>query len=252
MLDSKIRVNILDADFIPFFVCYNKKGKPEKSADDCIKLCDDFIRNMNGFTRADKYGGYLTKGKCFRYTVNPDYKSNRKYTNMPAFMTEVKEHLIGKHNFTWQEGYEADDLVVSFKAQNPQYDVIIVSPDKDILNLEGKHLNPRKMAWKRTTKQEAEDYFWSSMIIGDQIDGIKGIPGKGPAAAEMMVVNCKIKAEEMHSKVLTMYIECFGEYEGIREFHKNYMSLKMVDNVLLNDITLNDVIKKLSEQTKED
>ena len=234
-------VACIDADFLPFFTCYNKKdGSPKKTLEDCIKLTDDFIKNILFMVKADYYVGYLTVGKCFRYRINPAYKSNRKYLGLPDYIKEVKQHLIDRHNFTWNEEYEADDMVVSFKAQNPQYETIIVSPDKDILNLAGKSLNPKKMAFNEVSEEGEINYFWKSMISGDVVDSIKGLPGKGPAYFDKLLKSNE-NGDYYTDLILRAYIEHFGEREGIRQFYINYMSLKMVKDAILDGTKLNKV-----------
>lgn len=174
--ESKPIVSIWDGDFLPFYVCHTKEGEITKTLDECKQACDEFINNVNNSCKADYYGGYLTIGKrCFRYLLNPEYKANRKYDKMPRYFHEIRSYLYDKHNFAWQEEYEADDLVLSFKAQNSQYETIIVSPDKDVLNTVGKHYNPRRNEFMETySVHVANKHFWESMITGDTIDGIKG------------------------------------------------------------------------------
>lgn len=237
---------VIDGDFIPFYVCHNKKGDEPKTLDDCLYICDDFINNINKAVKSDVYLGFLTKGKCFRYNINPSYKGNRKYDNIPNFSNEIREHLINTHGFTYQEGYEADDLVLSFKKQNKEYNSIIVSPDKDILLLEGKHFNPREMKFVETDEVTAAYKFWSDMIIGQPGDNIKGIPGKGKSFAEKLLFNIEDE-ESLRTLVFDEYINYFEEYEGIKEFTKNYLSLKLVDNVSINQFKLNNVDKIVCE-----
>lgn len=243
-MDNKLPIlSIIDADFIPFYVCNNRKGEVLKTAEDCIVACDDFIANINKYNNSDYYIGYLTIGKCFRYTINPEYKAKRNYSNMPPFIQEVRQHLIDKHNFIGQENYEADDLVVSFKVQNSQFKSIIVSPDKDILNLEGKHLNPRLMSFKKTSKEEADSFFALSLIKGDTVDNIKGIPNKGEA-----YFNKKFKdIIPTIGDILDEYILCLGEIEGVKAFYTNYNCLKLIDTVQLETIKINKVEKTMCE-----
>lgn len=249
MQDNKPIVAVYDADFLPFYVGFTKKGEEDKTLEQCIEKCDDFISNINRYARAEYYVGYLTQGKCFRYDINSSYKSNRKYENMPKYLKEIRQHLRNRYNFISQEGWEADDLVVSFKAQNKQYESIIVSPDKDVLNIPGKHLNPRKMEFKETSEDEASEFFWKSMITGDTIDGIKGIPGKGKVYADEMWSNYQREWDKPYasSHILNDYVHLLGEYKGIQEFTKNYLSLKLVDTVPLETIKLNEVDKIVCE-----
>lgn len=243
-------VALIDADFIPYYVCHNKDGEPEKTLADCKRLADEFIQSICVATKADKFACFLTVGKCFRYDINSTYKANRKYLPI-KFLSEVKEHILVKYNSYYDFVYEADDLVISYKKANPQYECIIVSPDKDILNLEGMHYNPRKGEMKYTLPEEEWEYFWKSMIIGDSADGIKGIPGKGKVFADDVLSMFDIADTfyPMHSIVLREYIKHFGEYEGIKEFTKNYLSLKIVDNVFIKDVKLNNVMGDETTET---
>lgn len=240
--ESKSVVAVIDADFIPFYVCHNKKDAEEKSLDDCINICDDFINNILKATKADYYVGYLTESKCFRYDINPTYKANRKYLNLPNYIDEIKDRLK-TYGFISQKGYEADDLCLSFKAQNSQFESIIVSPDKDLLGICEKSFNPRLMQFSYHSEEEIVENFWRSMIVGDTADNIKGIPGKGPAFFKNLTLNVDDE-ESIRTLIFDEYINHFGEYEGIKEFSKTYLSLKIVDNVKLEEIKLNKVLKE--------
>lgn len=239
---------IFDADFIPFVVCHNKKDTEEKTLIDCINMCDDYINNILKAVKADYYIGYLTQGKCFRYDINPTYKANRKYDNPPKFMFEIRDRLktIG---FIGKEGYEADDLCMSFKAQNSQYESIIISPDKDLLGICETSFNPRKMEFNYHTKEEIVENFWKSMIVGDRADNIIGIPGKGEAYFNKIIMLSdgkfikNLSEKTIRDNIFNEYIKHFGEYEGIKEFTKNYLSLKILDNVKLDEVQLKEVNK---------
>lgn len=228
-MSNKEVVGIYDADFIPYYVCHNKTDIP-KTLEYCKELTDDFIRNVNNAIGATKFIGCLTVGKCFRYRVYPEYKANRKYKfdkEYQELMSGIKEYLITEYgcNYTKDE-LEADDLVRIFAKQlSTTFETVIVSPDKDILLLEGKHYNPKLNKWIITTKEEAEEYFWKSMITGDATDNIKGIPGMGKAAANKIFEGIKTPP----ARVLKYYIEHFGEEMGIEEYYKNYKCLRILD-----------------------
>lgn len=245
MEDKKTIITVWDADFIPYYVCHNKKNEDEKTLDECINLANSLIDNINNHNNADLYCGFITKGKCFRYDINPSYKSNRKYLNLPKYINEVKEHIECVHNFTFKEGYEADDLVLSFERHYSQFKPVLVSPDKDILTAGKNVYNPRLNTFKSNSDEEIKEAFWRSMITGDTIDGIKGIPGKGNVFSTKLFININ-NEESLRTLVFDEYINHFGEYEGIKEFTKNYLSLKIVDNIDVSEIVkLNKVIKSV-------
>lgn len=237
------RIAVWDADFIPFYVCHSKDKEHIKSLEECIADCDNLIKEINIATGCKYFVGFLTIGKCFRYKIYPEYKGNRKYDSLPTYLKEVKDHLINKYGFKYLMEYEADDLVLSYKNQSSK-ECIIVSPDKDILNLVGTHYNPRRNEFVVTTLEEANIYFWKSMIIGDSADNIKGIKGIGPAGAEKIIKEQKL-FDSLRATILEKYCEIYGEGEGITQFYKNYNCLKIVgnipfsENVELNNIEIN-------------
>lgn len=241
------RIAVWDADFVPFYVCHNKEGI-EKSLEECIANCDSIIETINKAIGSTDFIGFLTQGKCFRYKIYPSYKANRKYTQMPKYLNEVRQYMIDHYGFTSNPEYEADDLVISYKNQSKD-DCIIVSPDKDILNTRGTHYNPRKNQFVTTGKEEANVYFWKSMIIGDSTDNIKGIRGIGPAGAEKVTKGHTVFSS-LRAAVLDKYCEVLGEDDGIEQFYINYKCLKIVDNIPFDNKQNN--IELICEQKKED
>jgi 5'-3' exonuclease len=244
---GRVLIACYDADFLPYYVSHNKKDQPIKTLDDCKDSCDQFVRNINKVIKPDIYCGFITEGKCFRYQINPEYKSNRRYDSPPEHLYAVKQYLKDEYLFRGMEGYEADDLVVSFKRGNPDYDVVIVSPDKDILGSVDVAFNPRKMEWVYNDDEAIVNHFWRSMITGDPADGVKGIPGKGEKAADSIIRWSEKYSEKVYKTVLEAYIEYFGEYEGIKQYHKNYLSLKLVNDVTLENVKLHMINKEDSE-----
>lgn len=237
-------IAVWDADFIPFYCCNSKDKDIVKSLEQCIIDCDILIQSINSQLNCEYFIGFLTKGKCFRYNIYPAYKGNRKYDSLPTYINEVRDHMINNYGFMYIEGYEADDLVMSYKRQSVA-NCIIVSPDKDILNLEGTHYNPRKNEFVVTDKEAAELYFWKSMMIGDTTDNIKGIQGIGPANADRIIKNKELFSS-LKATVLDEYCKRYGEESGIINFYVNYRCLKIVDNVYFDDL-LNVKLNKVEE-----
>jgi len=218
---------LIDGDYMLYVTCHNKAGEDIKDFSQMKDNFESYLENILANSEADGYIGFLT-GKNFRKEINPEYKSNRK-GEKPLYFSELKEYVLNKFNLI--EPLEADDCVNICK--NKIKGSFIVSNDKDLLNLEGRHYNPQKQEWKETTKEEAERYFWTSMIAGDTTDNIKGIPGKGPKFAENVFEKYPIDFKfpiPLWLIVKWEYINHFGEYKGIQEFYKNYMCLKILDD----------------------
>jgi len=206
-----------------------------------ITKVDNIIIDILNTIEAEWYLGFLTGGS-FRYKINQDYKANRKGRVRPKYFKVLKEYLIDHWGFYIHNELEADDLVNIARNYYNKINIedsshltaiyglepIIVSNDKDILNLEGVHYNPQKKRFEDTSEEGAIDYFWRSMIIGDVGDNIKGIPGKGEKFVEKLIT--QYPSGDLKIMIYEEYLEYFGEEYGINEFYKNYKSLKILDS----------------------
>lgn len=159
---------LIDGDSL----CFHKKGL---SLEDAITNLDLKINNILLFSKCINYEIYLTIGKCFRYDLLPTYKANRKFTERPEFLKELKQHLIDKHNATFNEEYEADDLVLDrYREDTDKY--IFASIDKDLLyNHRGKHINLYDISWVNITEEDANEHFYTQIILGDKTDNIDSL-----------------------------------------------------------------------------
>ncbi len=245
----------IDGDFILYTTTYAKKiaGIPEAfSAIDAISRTDELLHKILRHLGATSYVLALTYGKTFRHALNPEYKANRLGKAKPQFFNLIKQHLITTWGAIMVEGLEADDLVsIAYNEDGDKPDFtyvdtkrlkkVIVSPDKDILNLEGIHFNPRqdKDSWDYviTYEDEADHEFWKSMVVGDTADNIKGLMGKGEVYwLKLLELN---KDVNLNTLVYKEYIKLYGPHRGILEFYKNYRCLYILKNTLdLGNIVL--------------
>lgn len=220
-------VALIDGDYLLWIATYpvkvtNESGEVtyvEKTFAEVKESFDSILESILSSTEASHYIGFLST-KSFRKGINPEYKAQRK-SEKPKFFSELREYVMQK--FEQIDNLEADDCVSIFRHKIPYS--FIVSNDKDILNLVGRHYNPQKQEWVETTEQEAYKFFWGSMIIGDSSDNIKGIPGKGKAFVDKLFA----EGGDLRKLVFDAYITHFGEYQGMQEFYKNYMCLKILD-----------------------
>lgn len=257
-ISNKERLALLDCDHIMWVVCpdkkerdegqnivYDEEGNPkivEKTFEEKCQLADYYIDIMLSKVDCTKYIGAFTE-KCFRYDINPQYKANRIGLEKPKHLYELRQYLTDKYGFISMKGFEADDIIVSLKEYfKDKYIPILLSTDKDILMLEGIHYNPKKHEWISTSEEDARNYFLESLLTGDTADNIKGIPGIGPVKAKKHIKNFLRK--DVIKEIQGLYIQYFGELKGIQEFYKNYMCLKIVDNIEvlgLNETSIPDI-----------
>jgi predicted methyltransferase len=82
-------------------------------------------------------------------------------------------------------------------------DYIVISVDKDLDCIEGKHYNPRKDLVYTVNEDDANYNYWKQIIMGDSTDNIPGVPGIGPKKAEKLLLEdppaiAACKAYEKH------------------------------------------------------
>lgn len=224
-------IGLIDADHIPYIVCYNKIGEPEKTLEEAINSANSYLSGLINGTNVEEFHLFFTIGKNFRYDIYPEYKANRKNNEKPPFFNEVRDYLVKEYSGVHGYNCEADDLLVIYKNKyiTEQKDYVVVSADKDITNLFGVYYDIKNNIIVSVSQEYADRYFWKSMITGDTADNIKAIPGKGPVFAEKLFLNID-DVESYRNLVLNEYINKFGEELGIEEFYKNYKCLKIKDS----------------------
>ena len=239
-------IALIDGDSLIYF----EMGKP--TLEDAIDSLDHRLHEMIDRCGANRYAGFLTIGKCFRYSQakTREYKGNRKKGSKPIIFYALKEYLKQEWKFEYIPELEADDLVAVYANEN----TMICSPDKDVLyQVEGTHYNYRTADFVETTDVEAEIFLWKQMLMGDPTDGIPGLPKVGSKTADKLLNN--IQLENMPQFVLKKYIEKFGNHEGICKFAETFKLvyiLKSQEDVLretgieLSKLVINDI--KQSEQ----
>ncbi|MDX1982775.1 MAG: DNA polymerase I [Bryobacteraceae bacterium] len=146
---------------------------------------------------------FESKGKTFREESFAEYKANR--TEMPPDLAEqipyVHRLLEAQNVRTLQfEGFEADDVIgaIAHDATRRGIDVMIVSSDKDMLQLVNHHvrmLNPMKddVVYDTAGATEFMGVAPSQVadllaLKGDAIDNIPGAPGIGDKGARELIL----------------------------------------------------------------
>lgn len=202
----------------------------DKTEEELILTTDHVMNSIltkGGFTH---YIGFM-KGQNTtdrRKGINPEYKANRN-EDPPKWWDFVLEQLAMRWQCNYVHGMEVDDAVNITRGILENYHIVAI--DKDLLGLEGTHYNWRTGEWVTVSKKQATFNFWRDMICGQVGDNIKGIPGKGPRAFDKLFPDTifpETNVENLPGAVLAEYIKYFGEYLGMSEFQKNYMSLKIL------------------------
>ncbi|RUM59025.1 MAG: 5'-3' exonuclease, partial [Persephonella sp.] len=169
------------------------KGEPTGAIYGFIRMLSSLIREVNPDYIAVVFD--LSK-KTFRHKKVKSYKATRQET--PNLLKEqipkIKEILkLWGIKVLELEGYEADDIIATLtKKFKSSYEVLIVSPDKDMIQLVDKNvklLNPiQNIIYDIEKVKEKYGIFPNQFvdyqaIVGDSVDNIKGVKGVGKKTA---------------------------------------------------------------------
>lgn len=160
--------------------------------------------------RCHEHRLFLSGKNNFRYniaTLQP-YKAGRRDKGMHFPM--LRQLLIEEYFAEVCDGIEADDAMGIYQTKYLQEDniePIICSQDKDMLQVEGFHYNPRKRIEFFVTKEEAILNFYIQLITGDDaVDSIPGLKGFGIVKAKKALKNCKTE-RDMYLRVKQLYLK---------------------------------------------
>ncbi len=137
--------------------------------------------------------------KTFRHEQYEDYKGTRKSLpeELIAQFPLVREYCDAAGLCYWQEdGLEADDIIGSLVKRYPDWDINVLSSDKDLLQLIDKTSSVWLMKKGLTEIEEMDEAKLQEMwglrpdqipdlkgLMGDASDNIPGLPGVGEKTA---------------------------------------------------------------------
>ena len=131
---------------------------------------------------------YLSGGTNFRYKVakTRPYKGNRDAAHRPTHEQAIRDYISSKWETIVTDGIEADDaLGIAQRALGG--DSVIVSIDKDLDMIPGRHYNFVQQVDYEIDEDLAWHKFCLQVLTGDTVDNIPGLPGIGPKKAEKIL-----------------------------------------------------------------
>jgi DNA polymerase I len=175
----------------------NSRGEPTNAVYGFVTMLRKLLREES----PELVGVALEGGRTFRSDKFEEYKANRApmpddlRSQMPWIRKVLEAYRIP---ILESAGYEADDVLgsLSCRAAEAGYDVVLVSADKDLMQL----VEPRVSLYhtgrnKMYAPQEVTEDFGVPpekvadvlALMGDSIDNIPGVPGIGEKGAKALI-----------------------------------------------------------------
>ena len=197
------------------------------------KLIKDLIRQ----NKNKEFAIIATFDRCvnnFRKEINGDYKLNRKKADSSLIVQlNLAEEFCKNINIPveYDSRYEADDIIASIADKSKdEHEIIILSPDKDLMQLvddKVKIFNPflKKTIDKYFIEEKfgikPEDFHIFLALCGDASDNIAGIEGIGPKTAVKILQKTK-NVEEMQKLFPKFNFSTFNEMLSLTELYKEF------------------------------
>ncbi len=201
-----------------------------------IESNDFFIENGLNISFCEYF---ITPRTSLRKVKFSDYKANRdrKINPMYKWVNKVRKYLLDSNFAITQYGFEADDLIADRAKELGQNECIVISLDKDLIQIPGVHFNFYRKPSKELDKygqriknpytglsivsdKQAEYNFWYQMLVGDVVDNVKGCKGIGPKKAEKIL----LESENYEQSVKDVYKLTYQDL-WLSEFEKNHFFL---------------------------
>jgi len=178
----------------------------------------------------------------FRDDMYEDYKDNRRKQNAVLeakgetrgrFISGIRHLAVSNGYAVEAVGMEADDYVriwaEEYRAAGKEF--VVVSIDKDLNCIPGKHYNPQKKELWTVTEDYATRFYYQQLLQGDPTDNIPGIPGVGPITAEREIAALKTESE-FQECVVSHYIAAYEDewYELLKFNGSLIYILKTLDD----------------------
>jgi 5'-3' exonuclease, N-terminal resolvase-like domain len=188
-----------------------KEAEPEDKA---LMLVDIMIKDIK-----DHYGQenptvsvYLSGVGNYRHGIatRATYKGNRSGSPQPCHMRAIRKHLIDRGAVV-SAGEEADDLIGI--AATADKSAIVVSIDKDLMQLPGRHYDFVKKEEVTVSAKEAVLNFYQQVLSGDSTDNVPGLSGVGPVRARKALADCR-SPTDCWRVALNLYTAEFGDVYG--------------------------------------
>lgn len=196
------KIALIDGDILTYRLGF---GGQKKLADGTIEpvpdavmksRVDTFITDLLMFSlpSCTDYEGYLSLNSednfRVKVAVTAPYKGNRVAAK-PVHYDLIRDRLLTYWDFHGIIGQEADDSLAQEQTEKTD-ETVIVSIDKDMLQVPGLHYNFVTRELKEVSNTEGFFSFCIQMLMGDRTDNIIGLSGIGIKTAQKILNNADI------------------------------------------------------------
>ncbi len=145
-------------------------------------------------------------------TIKP-YKGQRSVHAKPLKYNDIRQYLLDHWNPTVVYDQETDDEIAIQQtlAAAAGEKSIIVSVDKDFLQVRGWHYNPNK-GFKNVGEREALERQYVQCLTGDSVDNIGGCFKVGPHKATSLICALNLTEAELWDIVVQQYGDSIVKY----------------------------------------
>lgn len=153
--------------------------------ENALSNTDQIFQGIEAYFPGWKRRVFVTGKGNFRETLATirKYKGNRDKSRRSVHHQAVMEHLRKAYGAEVVDGQEADDAL----GINQTADTVIVTVDKDLLQVPGQHFNFVAGKERQINQQTADRNLYMQILQGDSGDNIPGCPSVGPKRAEKII-----------------------------------------------------------------
>lgn len=197
-----------------------------------VNMIQNKFRAIFKYCEADMFIGFIHGKGNFRTYVDPQYKANRKNTERPVALNRITELAKNRYKLYIVDNIEVDDacaICLNYYNNIKDINPILVSPDKDLLQVPGHHLRVKmdgELLYSCISEEEGLYNLLIQVIKGDPNDNVKSIEGAGEVAAKKIL--SYPSTDNGISNVMKAYIERYGNLKGSYLFSRNFQLLYMI------------------------
>ncbi len=239
-MDTSNKALLIDADCFKYIFSWWHRDKND--VEDFKKDIRIRIKEFCSYAQVAGYVGVFGTSPTFRvdaYKYKP-YKGNRppKQDCVIRWEPVVEQYCVEELGFLKVMDMEADDYI-GFMMRTYPDQFICSSPDKDLLQIPGSHLQFKDkevttdagtaIILQHTIHQiselDAAQSFWMQMLMGDTTDNVAGIPGMGEKKAKEKLKEHWDDSIQMGIQVYEQYKATFGPHYGPIIYKETYTAL---------------------------